>query len=101
MIPRESLVSSNGAICQFADESVDTDLSAAGMIGVPVVAVLVFTQLSVIRADIALQPRIVGTGGMHHNALDSNLSASFVAGVFRENEFVEIHSVYLLIVKLL
>ena len=79
----------------------DTDLAPAGMIGVPVVVVLVFTQLAVIWADITLQPGIVGTGGMHHNALDSNLSASFVAGVFREYEFVEIHLVYLLIMKLL
>lgn len=53
VIPRESLVSGNGAICQFADESVDTNLSAAGMISVPVVVVLVLAQLAIIRTDIA------------------------------------------------
>lgn len=101
VLPGQRLIGCHTSVSQLSNKAVDADLSSAGMIGVPVVVVLVFTQLSVIWADIAFQPGIVGTGGMHHNALDSNLSASFVAGVFRKNEFVEIHSVYLPFLDLL
>ena len=63
VIPRQSLIGSNRAVRQLADEGMDADLSSAGMIGVPVVIVLVLAQLSVIRADIALQPGVVGSCG--------------------------------------
>ena len=96
VIPRESLVSSNGAICQFADESVDTDLSAAGMIGVPVVAVLVFTEQTVIRTNIAFQIGVVRTGGMNHDTLDGNGATCLVAGIFRKDQFMQIHYRHLL-----
>lgn len=73
VIPRKCLISRNGAI----------------------------SQLAVIGVDIVFQLRIVGSSGMHHDTFNLDFSFRFVAGVFRENEFVEIHLVYLLIVKLL
>lgn len=72
----------------LADEAVNTDFSAAGVVGVPMVVVPVFAQLSVIGSDIALQHRVVCTCGMHHDAFDGNLSSCFVAGVFRKNELI-------------
>lgn len=91
MIPRKSLVSCHRAISQLANEGVDANLSVAGVIGVPVIAVLVFAQLAVIGTDIAFQPGVVRTSGMYHDALDRDFPAGLVAGVFGENKFIQIH----------
>ena len=53
MIPRESLVCGNRAVSQLADKGMNADLSAAGMLGVPMIAVLVFTEQTIIRTYIA------------------------------------------------
>ena len=53
MIPRESLVCGNRAVSQLADKGMNADLSAAGMVGVPMIAVLVFTEQTIIRTYIA------------------------------------------------
>lgn len=51
----------------------------------------------VVRADIALEPRVVSPGGMHHDALRDNGFARFVAGVVCQNEFMQVHLLVLLI----
>jgi hypothetical protein len=56
MIPRQSLIGGNGAISQLADKSVDADFSAAGVVGVPMIVVLVLPQQTIVGANIALQP---------------------------------------------
>ena len=90
VIPRKRLVSGNRPIRQLADKSVNADLPIHGL--VPVIVVLVLSQQAIIRADIAFQPRVVGPGAMHHNALGGNLAACLVAGVVRENQCMQIHS---------
>jgi hypothetical protein len=40
---------------------VNADLSAARMVGVPMVAVLVFTEQAVIRTHITLEVRVIST----------------------------------------
>ena len=92
VIPRQGLICSNGAIGQLADEAVNTDLPAAGMIGVPVIVVLVLTKEAIIRTHIALQPGVVSPCAVHHDTLDRDFAACLVAGVFRENELMQIHS---------
>lgn len=69
VLPRKCLISRNGAISQLANKTMYVNLSASGMIGISVVVILVLTQLSVIRVNITLQPRIVCTGGMYHDTL--------------------------------
>ena len=96
VIPRQSLVCGNGAVSQFADESVDADFSAAGVIGVPVIAVLVFTEQTVIGTHIAFQIGVVRPGGMNHNALDGDGSACLVTGIFGKNQLMQIHHRHLL-----
>ena len=96
VIPRESLVSGNGAVSQFANESVDADFSAARVIGVPVIAVLVFTEQTVIGTHIAFQIGVVRPGGMNHNALDGDGSACLIASVFCKNQLMQIHHRHLL-----
>lgn len=61
----------------------NTDFSAAGMIGVPMVAVLVFAEQTIIRTHIAFEVRVIGTRGMNHDALNRNFSTRLVAGIFR------------------
>ena len=81
-VPGKGLVSGNLAIGQLADKGVHADIRAAGLVLVPVVAVLVFTQQAVIRVHIPAQTRIVCAGRVHHDALRSDFPAGFVAGVF-------------------
>ena len=80
-----------GDVSQLADEAVDADLSAAGMIGVPVVVVLVFAQLTVIGTHIAFQPGVVSPCAVNHDALDGDLATCIIAGVFCENQLIQIH----------
>ena len=64
VIPRQRLVSGDAAVCQLADETMDAYLTTAGVVGVPMVVVLVLAQFAVIGSDIALQPRIVRAGAV-------------------------------------
>ena len=91
VIPRQGLVCGNRAVSQFADESVDADLSAAGVIGIPVIAVLVFTEQTVIGTNVSPKVGVVRSSGMNHDALDGDGSASLVAGIFRKVKFMQIH----------
>ena len=52
MIPRKRLVGSDAPVLQFADESMNADLSAARRRGVPVIAVLIYAQQTVIGTDV-------------------------------------------------
>ena len=91
VIPRQRLVSGDAAVCQLADETMDAYLATAGVVGVPVVVVLVLAQFAVIGSDIALQPRIVCAGAVYHDALDGDLASCFIAGVLRKDELLQIH----------
>lgn len=66
-IPREGLVGSDAAVFQLADKAVDADLPPAWAVGIPVVAVLVCAQQSVVRPHVAAQGGVVRAGGMHHD----------------------------------
>ncbi len=87
MIPRQSLVCGDSAVSQLADECVDADLSAAGMVGIPMIAVLVLAKQTIIGTHITLEVRVISTCGMNHDAFDRDFSACLVAGVFRKNKF--------------
>ena len=54
-----------------------------GLVLVPVVAVLVFPQQTIVRAGIALEVGVVGPGAMYHDAFGSNLALG-------KNELVQI-----------
>ena len=88
MIPRQRLISGDGTVGQLADETMDADLTTAGMVGVPMVVVLVLAQLAVIGSDIAFQPRVVRAGAVYHDAFDGDLASCFVTGVFSENQLI-------------
>ncbi len=94
-IPRQGLVCGNGAVSQLSNKTVDADLTAVRRILVPMIVVLVFAEQSVIRADVTFEVGIVRPGGMHHNALRRNGAARLVAGVVRQNEFMQIHKKHL------
>ena len=83
MIPRQSLVCGDSAVSQLANECVNADLSAAGMICVPVIAVLVLAKQTIIGTHITLEIRVIGTRGMHHDAFDRDFLACLVTGIFR------------------
>ena len=85
------MVGSDASIGQFPDEAVDVNLSAAGLILISVIAVLVFAQQAVIGSDVAFQVGVICPGGMHHNAFRSYGSACLVAGVIGKNQFSQIH----------
>jgi hypothetical protein len=61
---------------------VNTDLATTGTILIPVVIILILTQKAVIGANIPLQARVVGPGGVNHDTFDSNGSACLIAGIF-------------------
>ena len=88
MIPRQRLIGCDAAVCQLADEAVDANLTTTGMVGVPMVVILVLAQLTVIGSDIAFQPRVVRAGAVYHNAFDGDLAACFIAGIFGENQLI-------------
>lgn len=90
-IPGERLVGGNCTVLQFADKAVDANLAAAGMIGVPVVVVLVHAEQSVIGSDIALQPRIISASRVNHDAFDSMFLTVLVAFIFSQNKLTQIH----------
>ena len=79
MIPRQGLICGNSPISQFADEAVDADISATGMVGVPMVVVLVLAQLAVIGTYIAFQPGVVRPCAVNHDALGGNFLARLIA----------------------
>lgn len=81
MIPRQGLICGDCSVRQLSDEGMNTDLPSSGLILVPVVIVLVLPKQSVVRADIAFQPRIICPGGMHHNSFRDYRFACFIAGV--------------------
>ena len=64
-----------------------TYLSTVWFILIPVIVVLVLAKQSVVGTHITAQIRIVRTGGVNHNAFDSNSPASLVAGVVCEYQF--------------
>ena len=78
----EQLCRGNGAVIEFADECVYAYLPASGMICVPMVVVFVLAEFAVVGSDIAAEPRVIGCCRMHHDALDRNLLACLIAGVF-------------------
>ena len=49
------------------------------------IVVLVLTQQTIIRPHIPLQPGVIGTGRVNHNALDRNLATRLVAGILGED----------------
>src|SRR5699024_7763069 len=69
-IPRQGLVGSNGAVLQFSDEGMATDLLAFWFRLIPVVTIRVFLQEAVVWAYVTLEVGIVGVGRMNHDALD-------------------------------
>ena len=85
MIPGQSLVCSNRAICQLADKGVAADFPPIGVEGVPVIAILVFAKQTIIRPHIPFEIWVVGAGGMNHNPFDGYFPAGFVAGVVGKN----------------
>ena len=96
MIPGQALICGNRTIGQFADEAVNADFSAAGMVGVPMVVVLVFAQLAVIGTNIAFQPGVIRTCAVNHDTFDGDLATCLIAGIFGENQLIQIHCRYLL-----
>src|SRR5699024_5237838 len=62
IIPRQHLIGGNRAVRQFADKGVGAHLPPVRLVLVPVVAVLVFPQQAIVRADIALEVGVVGPG---------------------------------------
>lgn len=83
MIPRECLIGCNRTVSQLADKGMNADLSSAGMISAPVIAILVFAKQTIVGTYIAFQIRVVGTRGMNHDAFDRDFPARLVAGIFR------------------
>jgi hypothetical protein len=81
MIPREGLVCCDRAISQLSNKSMDADLTATGLVLIPVIIVLVLSEQTIIGADVAFQPRIIRAGGMHHNSFRDYRFACFIAGV--------------------
>ena len=53
MVPRQTLIGCHSTICKLTNEAVYTDFTTAGMIGVPVVVILVLSKSAIIGADIA------------------------------------------------
>ena len=88
------LHSCDASVCKFADESVNAYLNASRSCGVPMVAVLVLSEKSVIGADIPFQPGIICTCGVYHDALGCYLFACFVAVIICKKQFLEIHVCY-------
>jgi len=90
VIPRQGLVGCDCAIIEFSDEAVNADLTTAGVIGVPMVAILVFAKQAVIGANVAFEPGVVCSGGMNHNAFNRNGSACLIASVLGKNKGMKI-----------
>ena len=86
VVPRQGLVSGDCTVLQLSNKAVYTHLSATGMVGVPMVVVLVYTQQAIVRSHIAAQIGVVCPGGMHHNTLDGNLATCLVAGILGKNK---------------
>jgi len=96
VIPRQGLISYNRTVIELADESVNADLSTAGVVGVPMVVVSVFAEFAVIGTDVTFQPGVICPGGMHHNAFNGYLPIRFVTSVFGEYQRMQIHITRLL-----
>ena len=90
-LPRKGLVSGDGAILQLTDEAVNTDFTVAGMVGVLVVSVLVDTEQAIVRTDIALEPGVIRTRGVNHDAFDGVFAVRLVTGVFGQKKLMQIH----------
>ena len=91
MVPRKGLVRGDGAVSQLADKGMNADFTATGVVGVPMVVVLVDTKGTVIWAYIAFQPGVVSPCAVNHDALDSNFATCLVAGIFGEDQLTQIH----------
>lgn len=53
MIPRKGLVCCDRAIGQLSNKSMDADLTATGLVLIPVIIVLVLSDQTIIGADVA------------------------------------------------
>ncbi|MPN15793.1 hypothetical protein SDC9_163129 [bioreactor metagenome] len=95
-IPRQGLVSRDGTVSQLTDKTVNADLPSVRRVLVPVVVVLVFAEQSVVGADVAFEVGVIRPSGMHHDALWRDGAARLVAGVVRENKFMQVHLFVLL-----
>lgn len=87
MIPRKSLICGNCSVRQLSDEGMNTDLTATGLILIPVVVILVFAQQAIVGTHVAFKVWIVRSGGMHHDAFGNYGSACFETGVVCEYQF--------------
>src|SRR5699024_163443 len=83
MIPRQSLVCGNRAVSQLANKGMNADLSATGMIGIPMIVILIFAEQTIIGTDITLEVWVIGTSGMDHDTLNRNFPACLITGIFR------------------
>ena len=61
----------------------DADFSAAGMVCVPMIAVLVLAKQTIIGTYIAFQIGVVRPGGMNHDTFDRDFLTCLIAGIFR------------------
>ena len=52
MIPRQGLISSDFSISQLSNESVNTDLTAAGLVLIPMIVVLVLAEQSIVGRQV-------------------------------------------------
>lgn len=59
MIPRKRLVCGDCSVSQFANKSVNTDLTATGLVLIPMIVVLVLAEQSIIGSDVAFE---IGVG---------------------------------------
>jgi hypothetical protein len=65
----------------------DTDLSAAGSMLIPVIVVLIFSQETIIWTNVSTKIWIVSSGAMDHNAFGLDFLSSFIAFIFCKNKF--------------
>jgi hypothetical protein len=82
MIPRQGLVSSNRTISQLPYKSMRTNLPSIWPILIPVVVILVFTEQSIIGANIPFKIWVIGAGGMNHDPLWHNGFTRLVTSIF-------------------
>ena len=87
MIPRQCLIGSDTPISQFSYKAMYADLPTVLFVLLPVFVILILVLQSIVRTHITAHILIVRTGGVNHNAFDSNSPASLVAGVVCEYQF--------------
>ena len=91
-VPGQCLVCCDASVLQFSYKGVDADATASWSRCVPVVVVRVWTQQSIIRADVSLQPRVIRAGAVDHDTLRFNFLTCLVAVIISKKELPQIHS---------